>query len=234
MIATVINCLAVVAGAVLGLLAGRRISEDLKTVVFTGAGIISVVLGMKMAFESDRIVYLALSLILGGFVGEALKIEGGILALGDWLKHRFSRADDDGRDFAYGFLNSSVIFCVGAMALIGSFKAGVEGDYELLLTKSVLDGFVAVIFAAALGAGVVFSALTILVYQGSLTLLASLLQPLATETVLAELTGVGGCLVVMIGINLLGLSRIKTANFLPALLVVLALLGTESVLPFSL
>jgi len=132
--------------------------------------------------------------------------------------------------FAHGFLNASILFCVGAMALIGSFKAGAEGDYELILTKSVLDGFVAVILAAALGIGVAFSAIAVLAYQGSLTLLARFLQPYATQPVLAELTGLGGCLVVMIGINLLGLARLKTANFLPGLLIILLLLAVEGVL----
>jgi len=240
LIATVVNCLAVVFGAVLGLAFHHKISDGMKTLVFTGAGIVSLMLGMKMAFESSRIVYLALALIAGGFAGEALDIEGAILRLGEFLNRRVARraapaaAAEPGaspHEFAYGFLNASVIFCVGAMALIGSFKAGVEGDYELILTKSVLDGFMAMILAAAMGVGVAFSALAVLAYQGTLTLLARFLQPYASPLVLAELTGLGGCLVVMIGINLLGLSKLKTANFLPGLLIIVILLAIETVLP---
>ncbi len=234
MIATIVNSVAIALGALAGFLFHRRISESLKTIVFTGAGIVALVLGMKMAFETTRIVFLALSLILGGFVGEWLNIEGTILKLGEWLKKRVSPGQGDpehSHDFAHGFLDASVLFCVGAMALIGSFKAGVEGDYALLLTKSVLDGFVAIILAAALGIGVAFSALSVLVYQGSLTLLAQVLQPLVTDLVLSELTGLGGCMVVMIGINLLGLTKIKTANYLPGLLIVLLLIALESVVP---
>ena len=234
MIATIINSLAVLAGSLLGLLLHRRIGESLRTVVFTGAGIVALVLGLQMAFQTTRIVILAFSLITGGFLGEALAIEGRILKLGEWLKRRVARSGEDspgGHNFAYGFLDASVLFCVGAMSLIGSFKAGVEGDYALLLTKSVLDGFVAIIFAAALGMGVAFSALSILVYQGSLTLLARVLEPLVTDLVLSELTGLGGCLVVMIGINLLGLTKIKTANYLPGLLVVILLLIVDGFLP---
>ncbi len=240
MIATLVNCLAVVVGAALGLLLHSRVSEGMKTLVFTGAGIVSLVLGLKMAFESSRIVYLALALIAGGFAGEALDIEGAILRLGDLLRRWFAPAGAAGaesptgapsNEFAYGFLNASVIFCVGAMALIGSFKAGVEGDYELILTKSVLDGFMAMILAAAMGIGVAFAALAVLLYQGTLTLLARFLQPYASPLLLSELTGLGGCLVVMIGINLLGLSRLKTANFLPGLLIIVVLLALEAVLP---
>jgi uncharacterized membrane protein YqgA involved in biofilm formation len=230
MIATFVNCVAVIIGSLIGYFFHSRISDSMKSIVYTGAGLVSLVLGMRMAFATNRIVYLALALIAGGLVGQWLNIEGGILRFGTFLKKRFATGDSE-RDFAYGYLDASVLFCVGAMTLIGSFKAGAEGDYELLLTKSVLDGFMAIAFSAALGIGVAFSAITVLVYQGSLTLLARALQPYASELVLGELTGVGGVLVIMIGINLLGLAKLKTANYLPALVLILVLLGLESVIP---
>ncbi len=233
MIATIINAAAVILGSGLGFLFHRRVSDAMKTIVYTGAGLVSLVLGMKMAFETNRIVYMALSLILGGIIGEWLNIEGGILKLGSFLKRRFMREGSES-EFAYAYLNASVIFCVGAMSLVGSFKAGVEGNYELILTKSVLDGFMAIVLTAAMGAGVAFSAITILVYQGGLTLLSTVLQPLATELVLGELTGVGGVLVIMIGLNLLDLKQVKTANFLPALVLMLILLAGESIVPAGL
>ena len=220
MIATIINVLAVLAGSVIGLLMHARITDAFKRIVFVGAGIMTLILGMQMALKSTQIVFLALSLILGGILGELLRIEDGILALGEVLKRTFAHKDS-GKDFAYGFLDSSVLFCVGAMALVGSFKAGAEGDYTLILTKSVLDGFMAIMLTAALGVGVAFSGLSILVYQGVLTLAAVWLKPLVSETLLAEITGVGGALVLMIGINLLGLAKLKTANYLPALLLMI-------------
>ncbi len=230
MIATLVNCAAVIVGALLGLLLHRRIRDSFRAIVYTGAGLVSLVLGMKMAFATTRIVSLALALIVGGMLGEWWKIEDGILRFGELLKRRFSR-EDDGRDFGYGFLNASVLFCVGAMALVGSFRAGAEGNYELILTKSVLDGFMAIMMTAAMGVGVAFSALTVLVYQGGLTLAAVWLKPLVNEAVLSEITGIGGVLVIMVGINLLGLKQLKTANFLPAILLVLALLALEPLLP---
>ena len=120
------------------------------------------------------------------------------------------------------------------MTLVGSFKAGAEGNYELILTKSVMDGSVAIFLAAALGIGVAFSAATILLYQGALTLLAGLLKPYVSDLILSELTGTGGVLVIMIGLNLLGLTKLKTANFLPAILIMLALVILEGLLPFPL
>ncbi len=231
MIATFINCATVLLGSLLGLVLHKKITESFKTIVYTGAGLIAMVLGMRMAFSTTKIVYLALALILGGILGEWWKIEGGILKLGEFLKNRFAR-NESGKDFSYGFLNASVLFCVGAMTLVGAFKAGAEGDYELILTKSVMDGFMAVMLTAAMGIGVAFSALTILLYQGGITLLANQLKPLVNDLLLAELTGIGGVMVLMIGINLLGLSKIKTANYLPGLLIIIILVALGPLIPF--
>jgi len=230
MIATIVNCLTVTIGAVIGNLLRTRISDSMKRVVYVGAGLVALVLGLEMAFAEQRIVYMALALITGGLLGTWIDIEGAILRFGGFLKNRFARGESD-KDFAYGFLDASVLFCVGAMTLIGAFKAGAQGDYQLILTKSVLDGFMALMLSAALGIGVAFSALTILVYQGSLTLLSTFLQPYVSELVLSELTGSGGILVVMIGINLLGLAKLKTANYLPAIVLILVLILIESVVP---
>jgi uncharacterized membrane protein YqgA involved in biofilm formation len=233
MIATIINCLAVIVGSLLGLLLHKKIRDSFKSIVYAGAGFMALVLGIKMALETSRFVYLALALILGGILGEWWRIENGILKLGDSLKHRFTRGES-GQDFSRGFLNASVIFCVGAMTLVGAFKAGTEGDYTLILTKSVMDGFMAIMLTAAMGIGVAFSALPILVYQGGLTLLAGVVRPLVNDLLLSELTGAGGVLVIMIGLNLIGVTRVKTANYLPALLITVLLVAVEPLIPFSL
>ena len=122
------------------------------------------------------------------------------------------------KNFAYAFLNASVLFCVGAMAIVGSFKAGIEKDYSIIFLKSVLDGFVSIGFAVAMGVGTAFSIITIFVYQGALTLLSVLIAPYVSEQMLAELTGSGGAIIILIGINLMGLKKVKTANYLPAVL----------------
>lgn len=226
MIATIINAAAVILGAALGVLLKSRVRDGIKDVVHTGIGIVSLVIGMSMALEGTRILYLALALVVGGILGHLLGIEAGILKLGDALRRRFTRAEAEG-SFASGFLVASVLFCVGAMTIVGSFKAGAEGDYELILTKSVMDGFMAVLLAAVMGIGVGFSAVTILVYQGGLTLLAGWLRGFVSPLVITEITGVGGALVIMIGLNLLHLREIKTANYIPALVVVLVFVALD-------
>ncbi len=220
MIATFINAAAVVVGSLIGMLLNRRIGERVKEVVYAGVGVISLVIGFSMALEMQRVLYLALSIVVGGVLGTWWGIENGILRFGEFLRERFQKRGSQG-EFAYGFLSASVLFCVGAMAIVGSFQAGVDGNYELLLTKSIMDGTMAILLTAAMGIGVAFSALLILVYQGGLTLLAVFLRPYVSDLMLSEISAVGGALIVMIGISLLGLKRIKTADFVPALLVVI-------------
>jgi uncharacterized membrane protein YqgA involved in biofilm formation len=232
MIATVINALAVLAGSLVGMLFHSHIKESFRTVVSIGAGVMTVILGVRMSMDSSKIVFLALSLILGGILGEWWKIEDGILALGNSLKRTFAKRES-GKDFAYAFLTASVLFCVGAMSIVGAFKAGTEGNYELLFTKSVMDGFMAIVLTAALGIGVAFSAATVLVYQGALTMAAVWIKPLVSEVLLKELTGVGGALLVMIGINLLGLAKVKTANFIPSLLLIVAFVALEGLVKLN-
>jgi uncharacterized membrane protein YqgA involved in biofilm formation len=232
MIATFINCATVIVGSLIGLILHRKINDSFKHVVYVGAGMISLILGIKMGLVTTRIVFMALALILGGILGQWWNVEGGILRFGEFLKKRFASGESE-KDFAGGFLNASVIFCVGAMTLVGAFKAGAEGNYELILTKSVMDGFMAIMLTAAMGIGVAFSAITILVYQGGITLLAGVLQPLVNELLMDELTAVGGVLVIMIGLNLLGLSQLKTANYIPALLITIGLVALEPLLPFT-
>lgn len=223
MFATVINCIAIIAGSFAGILFSRKVTGELSSVISSAAGVITLVIGFQMAFKIQNIIYLALALIVGGVVGTWWDIDGKILSLGRFLERRFDRGTAEKRQnsqFAYAFLNSSVLFCVGAMAIIGSFKAGTEGDYTILYTKSVLDGFLAIVFSASMGIGTAFSALSIFAYQGALTLLSEVIKPYVSELMIGELTGIGGTLVIMIGINLLELKKLKTANYLPALLII--------------
>lgn len=222
MLATIINALAIVLGSFLGLLLKKGLSKRLEVAVFSASGIITLVIGMQMAFKTSHILAFAIALIGGGLVGTALDVEGGILRFGEVLKKRFAKNDEDG-NFAYGFLSASVLFCSGAMAIVGSFKAGTEGDFSLLLTKSVLDGMMSIIFASALGLGVMFSALAVFAYQGILTLASVWIKPYVTELMLAEVTAIGGALVIMIGISLLDLKKLKTGDFLPSLLFTIVL-----------
>jgi uncharacterized protein len=216
MLATVINALAIVAGSLIGMLLKKGLSKRFESAIFTAAGVTTLVIGVQMALKTSHVLALALALILGGLLGTAIDIEGAVLRFGGRLKNRFARGDESG-NFALGFLNASVLFCSGAMAIIGSFKAGTEGDYTLLFTKSILDGILSLLFASAMGIGVAFAALSVFVYQGSLTLLSIWVKPFVSDLMLAELTGIGGALVLMVGLNLLDIKKMKTGDFLPAL-----------------
>ena len=227
MVATFINCITVILGSLIGLVFHARIRDSIKEVVFISAGFISLVVGLRMALGSESYLIVLFSIGIGGIIGYLLRIENAILNLGGFFerlvrgkKRDKASAGERSKDFALGFLNASVLFCVGAMTIVGAIKAGAEGDYELILIKSVMDGFMAIMFTAAYGIGVIFSAITILIYQGGFTLAGAWLAPHIGEAGLIELSAVGGILVVMIGINLLKLRELKTSNFLPALLLV--------------
>lgn len=249
MLAVFVNCFTVIVGGLIGVLFSSRIKESLSVTVQNAAGVITLVLGFEMAFQYESIICLALSLILGGLIGTALDIDGAIYKLGQFFEKLVEKknkkaknppvtsvASVDGeeisevadvknqlapkKDFAFGFLNASVLFCVGAMSIIGSFKAGIEKDYTIIFTKSILDGFMAIVFASSMGAGAIFSFITVFVYQGALTLLSTFIAPYVNDLLLNELSACGGAMIIMIGINLLKLKEIKTANFLPGLVLV--------------
>lgn len=230
MIAVFINCIFIILGSVIGLLFSKKITNEMSEHIQTAAGIVTIVLGIQMAFKYENIIFLTLSLIIGGVLGYIWNIDGKILSLGYFIQKIFNKktienkneiviVEDNSsqKNFAYAFLNSSVLFCVGAMAIVGSLKAGIEKDYSIIFTKSILDGFMAISFTAAMGIGTVFSAFSVFLYQGALTLLSVFIKPYVSECMINELTACGGAIIVMIGINLLNIKKIKTANFLPAI-----------------
>ena len=194
----------------------------------TSSGLITLALGLGMAFDSPDTLASLFSLILGGFAGTAMRIEARVLSLGE----RFApKGEGEDMSFGVGFLNSSLLFCSGAMSIVGSIDAGPVGNYDLILIKSVMDGFMAVVFAAAYGKGVFLSAATIIVYQGFFTLAGGFLSPLLGEEGIAIISAVGGYLLVMLALSLLELKKIKTGDFLPALVFAPILLYLFSYLP---
>lgn len=229
MLAVFVNCIAVILGSVIGIVFAKKISDSMSTVIQDAAGIITIVLGLQMAFQFQNVIYLSLSLLLGGIVGTAIDLDGKILGIGNKLEKLLFKNSESKKNnaFGYAFLNASCLFCVGAMAILGSFEAGIKGNNTIIFTKSILDGFMAITFAASMGIGTLFSFITVFIYQGALTLLSTFLQPYATEQMLAEITGCGGAMIAMIGINLLGLKKIKTANYLPGILFVIIFVLSE-------
>ncbi len=221
MIGTLLNIATVLIGGTLGLVFGARLPERMRQTVVAGLGLFTAALGVSLFIKSQNAVIVLLSLLIGGILGEWLDIEEWLARMGKWLQKRFvSKSRGRTSLFVRGFLTASLVFCVGPLTILGSIQDGLTGDYKLLAIKAVLDGFAAVVFASTLGIGVLFATLVILVYQGGLTLLAGQAQALFSVGMIAELSAVGGVLLVGIAVSsLLELKPIRVGNFLPALLI---------------
>jgi uncharacterized membrane protein YqgA involved in biofilm formation len=221
---TLINAGAVLAGTAVGTLLGGRLPERIRETVIHGLGMFTLVLGVSQALEAFRppltdvtrgaVLIVLGSLLVGGVLGELLRIERGLDRAGDALKARFGRGQ---ARFTEGFVVASLVFCVGPLTILGSIQDGLTGNYELLAIKSLLDGFAALAFASALGWGVGFSVITILVYQGALSLSASALAGAFSAAMIAAMSAVGGLLILGIGLRLLALREVRVANMLPAI-----------------
>lgn len=214
MTGTVINVVAVVAGSAIGVAGGRRIPESARTLVLSGLGLLTLVIGVKLAIGTANELVLLAAILIGGLIGHALGLARRLDRLGDALQKRFST---DGSRFSEGFVTASLVFCVGPMTVLGSIQDGLSGDYTLLAIKSMLDFFAAIGFAAGLGLGVMASVATVIVVQGSLTLGAGLFAEVLTDPLVREMSAAGGTLMLGIGLRLLDLKRIPVADFLPAL-----------------
>ncbi|AGK61970.1 Uncharacterized membrane protein, possible Na+ channel or pump [Archaeoglobus sulfaticallidus PM70-1] len=214
MIGTIINSVTIVVASLFGMFIGSRLNPKLKESLMRVLGLVVVVIGLKMALLTDEVVILVGSILLGTAIGEVIGIESKLESFGRSVERRF-----EGSKFAEGFVSTTLLYCVGSMAVVGSIQEGLTGDYSLLLTKSLLDGFASIALASTLGIGVMFSSISVLVYQGSLTLLAGHISALMTEKIIAEITATGGVLIVAIGLRLMELIDLKPGNMLPSLLI---------------
>lgn len=217
---TFANIAAVLAGGGLGLLVGSRLPDRYRSIITAGLGLATLLVGLRLALKADSMLIVIGSLVGGGLLGEWWDLEGRLEAAGAWLRARVGSTE--GR-FVTGFVTASLVYCVGPMTIVGSIQEGIDGNAEVLYAKSMLDGAASVAFAGSLGVGVLFSALTILVVQGGLTLLGTRLAFLLDERILNEVTGTGGALILGIGLLLLEVRRLRIANFLPALPIAAAL-----------
>ncbi len=218
MTGTWINIAAVLVGGGVGLFFGQRVPSRIRHTIFHAIGMFTLLLGVRMFLASQNPLYVLGSLLLGGGVGELLRIEDRLASLGSWFERRWRQPAQESR-FVEGFLAASLLFCVGPMTILGSLQDGLTGDYQILATKAMMDGFSALAFAATMGVGVLFSTVVILVYQGGLTLFAAALQPWMTEAMMAELTAAGGVLLAGLAVSsLLELKPLRVGNWIPALL----------------
>ena len=235
MIGVLVNTIAVIVGSCVGLLLKKGIPQRLTSAIMLGIGLVTIYIGIDGMLQGENTLVLIISMVLGALVGTLLDLDGKLQALGGWLEGNFSRGlveSDTGRiSLAQGFVTASLLFCLGSMTIVGSLKAGISGDNEMLFTKSLLDLISSSMLAASLGLGVLLSAVFVLVFQGALVLLASVLAPFLTTAAIAELTCCGSVLILALGLNLIGLAKFKVADYLPALIFVPVLSWALQFLP---
>jgi uncharacterized membrane protein YqgA involved in biofilm formation len=211
---TIVNAGAILVGGLIGLAAAGRIPERVKTILMQALGLSTLIIGLQMALSAREVIPIVSSLLLGALTGELLRIEDGLERIGHWLK---KRARSDSSTFVTGFVTTSLLYCTGAMVVVGAIQEGTTGNATTLYIKAMLDGVASIAFASTLGIGVLFSAASVLLLQGSITLLSSNLAFLQQPAVLGPVTSTGGLLIVAIAINLLNIAKIRIGNLLPAL-----------------
>ena len=215
MFPTIINACAIILGSLTGLLFHGHLAPRFRTIIFQAIGLSTLMIGILSTMGCKEVPILALSMILGGLTGEYLRIEDHLKALGEKLKKIIDKEGES--RFVEGFVYSSMLYCVGAMAVVGSFEAGVLGKGDILYTKSLLDGFISIFLAGAMGIGVLASSVTVTLYQGALTLLFMGFGSGLPDYVINEIRSAGGVLIVGIGLSLLEIREIKLGNLLPAM-----------------
>ena len=216
MLGTIVNSGAIIIGALVGVFLRKGIKERYKDIVMQGIGLVVGLIGVNMAIGSENILIIIFSMVIGGLIGEAIKIDVRLDSLGELLNKRFGSGE---AEFVQGFVTSSLVYCIGAMAIMGSLESGLNGNHDILFAKSVLDGVSAIVFASTMGIGVAFSGLAVFAYQGILTMLAGTIKVFMKPEIIAEMTATGGLLIIAIASNILGIKKFNIANLLPAIFV---------------
>lgn len=219
MLGTIVNAAAIAAGSLAGLLFRGGIPDKYNKTIMHAISLAVLVIGIKGALRSDELLIVIFSLALGSLLGELMRIEEFLAGLGKFLEKRFAKNDGG---FYQGFITSTLLFCVGSMAIVGSLESGLTGNHQTLFAKSALDGITSIILASTFGIGVAFSCLPLFLYQGGITLAAVLVKPFLTPEVVTQMSSVGGVLIMAIGINLMGAAKIRIGSMLPAVFLPMA------------
>lgn len=216
LLGTIANTAAIIGGSLFGLLLKGGIPEKINDTVMKGLALFVMLIGISGALKTENMILAILSIVIGGIAGEIIDIDKRLQKFGDIVEKKFKGR---GGKISEAFVTSSLLFCVGAMAIVGSLESGLTGNHKLLLTKSVLDGVSAIIFTSSMGIGVLLSSAAVFIYQGFITLAASVLKSVLVASVINEMTAVGSLLIIGMGLNMLGTTKIKAANLLPAIFI---------------
>ena len=217
MLGTIVNSITVIVGCLVGLIVKGRLTEKISTTIMNGLALCTLYIGISGALNGGDTLIMIISVAIGALIGEIIDIDKWLNKLGYYLESKFKNKKESNISIDEGFITSSLLFCVGAMAIVGSLESGLRGNHDTLFTKSILDGISSIIFTSSLGIGVIFSAVTVFVYQGSITLGAGLLSGVLSTSVITNMSAVGGLLIIGLGLNMLGVTKIKIANLLPAI-----------------
>jgi uncharacterized membrane protein YqgA involved in biofilm formation len=217
MIGVLVNTATVLVGSLVGLIFKKGIPKKLTDAVMLGIGLCTLVIGIDGSLKGENTLVLIGSVVLGAIVGAALDLDRRLNSLGERLGRRFKK-EGGTVSVAEGFVTASLLFCIGAMTIVGSLNSGLTGDHRMLFTKSLLDMVSACVLSVSLGIGVLFSAVFVFVFQGAIVLLAQYLQPVLNTAAINEMTCAGSLIIIGLGLNLIGLTKLKVANYLPAIL----------------
>lgn len=220
MVGVIINTATVIIGSIIGLMFKKGIPKMFSETIMSGIGLCTIYIGISGTLKGENTLILIISIVIGAIIGTWIDIDKRIMILGEWIGKRFKSSSNNSVSIAEGFVTGSLLFCIGAMTIVGSLNAGLNGDNTMLFTKSVLDLISSVMLSVSLGIGVLFSATFVLLFQGGIVLLAQFLQPILTNSAIREITCAGSLMIIALGFNIIGVTKIKIANYLPAIIVI--------------
>lgn len=223
MLGAIVNTLTVLIGGLIGLMLKKGISERFSDIIMKGIALCVLFIGISGSLTGSNVIISIVCVVIGGLIGEAIGLEAGINKLGDKLQDKFAKGDGQS-SISKGFVTASLVFCVGAMTIVGALQSGIEGDHSTQFTKAILDGIGAIVFASSMGAGVLLSAGTVLVLQGGITLMAQWIAPLLTDVIISQMTNIGSILIIGLSLNMLGLTKLKVMNYVPAIILPIGLI----------
>jgi len=225
MISPLVNAVAIMLGTLTGVLLRKGIPERLSESMMKAMGLVVIFVGIPGLLYSENVMIVVFSMILGTIIGEILDLDAQIKKLGINLENKFQKKEKKkGQSLAEGFITATLLFCVGAMAIIGSLQSGMTGNHEMIFAKSIMDGIIAIMLASSLGFGVFFSGIAVFIYQGTIVLLARLITPLLTYYVINEMTAIGSLVILALGFNILGMTKLKVMNLVPAIFLPIVLM----------
>ncbi len=222
MLGTIVNTVAVIIGSLIGMLLKKGLPEKMADTLMKGLGLCTLFLGVSGSLKGENSLLLIISMVIGAVIGELVDLEDKVNRLGKWVEVKFAGKKGTGENkvsVAEGFVTASLLFCVGALTIVGALQSGLVGNHEMLFNKSMLDFVAAIIFASSLGIGVMFAAAFVFVYQGAITLMAQWVAPFLTDTVINEMTCVGSVIIIGLALNMLGLTKLRVMNYVPAIFI---------------